>query len=119
VYDVADNPQQARALGARYITDEELKATQRLLARDKLQAVRDKLIAAINTVDLTDIECQELGYRARREIETNRNLAAPKLAPLTSAFPQLCPNDTLPKPPPQRRSKPPGLSRAARRDPAG
>ena len=119
MYDVADNPQQARALGARYITDEELKATQRLLARDKLQAVRDKLIAAINTVDLTDIECQELGYRARREIETNRNLAAPQLAPLTSAFPQLCPNDTLPKPPPQRRSKPPGLSRAARRDPAG
>jgi hypothetical protein len=106
VYDVADNPQQARALGARYITDEELKATQRLLARDKLQAVRDKLIAAINTVDLTDIECQELGYRARREIETNRNLAAPQLAPLTSAFPQLCPNDTLPKPPPQRRSNP-------------
>ena len=119
MYDVADNPQQARALGARYVTDEELKATQRLLARDKLQAVRDKLIAAINTVDLTDIECQELGYRARREIETNRNLAAPQLAPLTSAFPQLCPNDTLPKPPPQRRSKPPGLSRAARRDPAG
>ena len=93
-------------LALAYITDEELKATKRLLARDKLQAVRDKLIAPGNIVDLTDIECQELGYRARREIETNRNLAAPQLAPLASAFPKLCPNDALPKPPPARRSNP-------------
>jgi hypothetical protein len=93
-------------LALAYITDEELKATQRLLLRDKLQAVRDKLLAAGNIVELTDIECQDLGYRARREIETNRNLAAPQLAPLTSAFPKLCPNDAPPKPPAPRRSNP-------------
>jgi|SRR5476651_597132 hypothetical protein len=93
-------------LALAYITDEELKTTQRLVTRDKLQAVRDKLIGAGNIVDLTDTECQELGYRARREVETNRNLAAPQLAPLTSAFPKLCPNDALPKPPALRRSNP-------------
>jgi hypothetical protein len=93
-------------LALAYITDEELKTTQRLVTRDKLQAVRDKLIGAGNIVDLTDTECQELGYRARREVETNRNLAAAQLAPLTSAFPKLCPNDALPKPPALRRSNP-------------
>jgi hypothetical protein len=52
--DAPITPSKPECLALAYITDEELKTTKRLLARDKLQAVRDKLIAAGNIVDLTD-----------------------------------------------------------------
>ena len=50
-------------------------------------------------VDLTEPERLALAYLARREIETNRYVAAPQLGPLATAFAKLCPEDAPPKPP--------------------
>lgn len=90
-------------LALAYIVDVEAKTIRRAEIRDKLASLIGRLSDIGNPIKLSNIEEDDLAYRARREIETNRYPLALHLEPLRTAFAELAPADVAPvSPKPQR-----------------
>jgi hypothetical protein len=91
-------------LALAYITAIELEAERSVVRRAELEGLVNRLVA-FDATRLSAADRQELGYFAKREIETNRYPLAPHLEPLRSAFAKLCPADAPPKPPGGRKAR--------------